>query len=139
MEGRLHTRAVTGGYDQGGRLSSYTPHPFPLLLYSVLYAASLLPYAGLRAVNDRNELLCWYSRCTISFTILLAQRSPAHNLKQHAGTASTEVKGDAEVIVPLSPEKSKNQSDKGTVSSVQNPPGLIPAIPIKIPLDHGVH
>ncbi|MCR8629982.1 hypothetical protein [Paenibacillus radicis (ex Xue et al. 2023)] len=37
---------------------------------------------------------------------------------EHAGTASTEVKGNAEVIVPLSYEKSKNQSDTGTASSV---------------------
>ncbi|MFD0675483.1 MULTISPECIES: hypothetical protein [unclassified Paenibacillus] len=36
----------------------------------------------------------------------------------HASTAPTEVKGYAEVMVPLSPEKSKNQSDKGTASSV---------------------
>ncbi|MCR8633614.1 hypothetical protein [Paenibacillus radicis (ex Xue et al. 2023)] len=44
--------------------------------------------------------------------------SPTHDPEQHASTASTELKGSPEVIVPLSPKKSKNQSDTGTASSV---------------------
>ncbi|MCR8635074.1 hypothetical protein [Paenibacillus radicis (ex Xue et al. 2023)] len=56
--------------------------------------------------------------CALEKWLWDAKRSPAHNLKQHSSTASTEVKGNAEVIVPLSPEMSRKQSDNGTASSV---------------------